>query len=154
MKVARWVGTPVIIGLLWVLCAVFAGNYFAENLPFESVDVEDYVFILRVDFAVSAVTALLFAYAWYLYGGSKSVSMNLKGAVVTWWLFFLFCVIAAVCSTAYYVFKFESEKLGMNHHIVIFCLFSAITYIPFYFLTLLMSPLNVKYTVPGRKLIG
>jgi hypothetical protein len=154
MNVGRWIIAPVVLGLIWLMIVMFGGDYFANNLAFESVDVEDYIFIFKILFAISVATTLVFVYIWYVYGGSKSVTLNLKGAATTWWILFLLSFIDSVGSISFYIFKFESESLGVNHQIILFVLLSMATYIPFYILTLLLSPLNVKYTVPGRKLIG
>ncbi len=154
MAAIKWLVTPLVIGLIWLAYIVGVVDHYFAYFTLEGIETDQFVTILRLLFTIAALITIICAYIWFYIGGRKDIAMNLAGATTAWWVLFVISLLTAVVTASYYFLRMRSEELGFNQELIMISMLSGITFIPYYILTLFMSPLNVKYVVPGRKLIG
>jgi hypothetical protein len=147
----NYIATIVIVSVLWIPAAVFIGKYISENAALMEVTPEEFAQVYLVVMSIAAVATIVGASHWYWHGSKDSVAAEPRAARRFWSVWFFILVIASVGCVAGMVVAFIDESFTAADYMTMFACASALTWIPYWLCSLLMSPRGVRPAVYGMR---
>ena len=136
--------TVALGGVLWVITAIFYGGTFSESLMLATATPEQFSGDFRLILGIAAIVGIVNCLYWYYYGNLGSTAGDLSKAKRTWWISFVFQIIASIGILFILVFMNLKEGILTADWLIIYALVSLHTWFFFWICTFLMSPRPVK----------
>ncbi len=140
-----------VLALIWILAAVLVGNYLGENVALANSTVEDFSQVYQIVMAIGAVASAVALSYWYHYGSRDSAATDLAGARRLWSGWFFFLIIVSVGCIAGIMVCFRNEPFTLAETSTMFGCASAVSWVPFWICSLLMTPRGVKHAPVGMR---
>jgi hypothetical protein len=147
----NYVLTLALLAVLWIAGAIFAGNYLRDNAALANVTTDAFELVYRVVMTIAVVVGTVGLSHWYWYGAKDSTAANLRGARRFWIVWFLMLIVASVATVAGLVITFMSETFTGTEYLIMLGCASALTWIPFWICSLILSPRGVTRVPLGMK---
>lgn len=147
----NYIATIVFVSLLWIPAAVFIGKYVSENAALARATPEEFGRVYLIVMTIGAAAAVVAASHWYWHGAKDSAAAEPRAARRFWsiWLFIL--IIASVGCVAGLIVAFLDESFTAAEYLIMFGCASALTWIPYWLCSMLMSPRGVRPAVYGMR---
>lgn len=147
----NYIATIVFISVLWVPAAVFVGRYISENAALAEATPEDFGQTYLVVMSIAAVATIAGASHWYWHGAKDAVAAEPRAARRFWSVWFFILVIASVGCVAGLIVAYIHESFTVTEYLTMFGCASALTWIPYWLCSMLMSPRGVRPAVFGMR---
>jgi hypothetical protein len=136
--------TVALGGVLWVVTAILYGGTFSESLMLATATPEEFSGDFRLILGIAAAVGIVNCLYWYYYGNLSSTAGDLTSAKRTWWISFIFQIIASIGLLLIIVFMNSKEGILTSEWIITYALIALHTWFFFWICTFLMSPRPVK----------
>ena len=143
----NYIATIVFISLLWIPAAVFIGKYVSENAALSQATPEEFGRTYLIVMTVGAVAAIAGASHWYWHGSKDAVAAEPRAARRFWSIWFFILIIASVGCVAGLIVAFINESFTATEYLTMFACASALTWLPYWLCSMLMSPRGVRPAV-------
>ncbi len=140
-----------IIAILWVVFAIFMGDYFSQKPNLADKTPESFANDLRIIFGIGAFIAIICICYWFYYGSLESTASEMDRAKRKWNGNFIFLIIVSVCLTVTLIIMNMKQGIQPQWFCMYFGVLSALTFISFWITSFLLSPLTVKYIPLGKR---
>jgi hypothetical protein len=147
----NYIATIVVVTVLWTAAAVFVGKYVSENAALISATPEEFGQTYLIVMTIGAVAAIVGASHWYWHGSKDSSAAEPHAARRFWSVWFFILIIASVGCVAGLIIAFIDESFTAVEYMIMFGCASALTWIPFWLCSMLMSPRGVRPAVYGMR---
>jgi hypothetical protein len=147
----NYIATTVIVSVLWIPAAVFIGKYISENAALMEVTPEEFAQAYLIVMSIAALAAIVGSSHWYWHGSKDSVAAEPRAARRFWTVWFFILVIASVGCVGGMIVAFIDESFTPAEYLTMFGCASALTWVPYWLCSLLMSPRGVRPAVYGMR---
>lgn len=147
----NYIATIVTVCVLWLGAALFVGKYLSENAALVQITPEEFNRAYVVVMSIAAAAAILGASHWYWHGAKDSTAAEPRAARKFWSIWFYLLVIASIGCVAGMVGAFIDESFTATECLLMFASASALTWIPYWFCSMVMSPRGVRPAVYGMR---
>lgn len=137
--------TTALGAILWVVIAIFIGGALSESLMLAVSTPEDFAANLRIFLGIAALIGIINSLYWFYYGALDSTAGNLGKARRVWIGSFVIQIVISVALLVILIIINLAEGILTTDWLIIFGLFSLLTWFFFWLCTFLMSPRTVKY---------
>ncbi len=147
----NYIITVAVISLLWIGAAVFVGRYISENAALSLATPEEFGLAYLIIMSIGAAISIAGSIHWYWHGSRDSVAAEPRGARRVWSLWLFVLLFASVACVAGLIVAFIEEAFTSTEYMIMFGCASAITWIPYWICSTLMSPRGVRSAVYGMR---
>lgn len=143
----NWVITLVFWGIsgIFLVSAVSGMNIFNEMDP---VLFSNYA---RILYGTIALLCGAFTTLWFIYSDNPKSTKDMKKTKSIWTKYFVFSIIINIFLVLVSAVILRNERPSVVSYLVIFGAGSLVTWINYWLVSFLFSPINTKYCVLGRK---
>lgn len=147
----NYIATAVIVSVLWIPAALIIGKYISENAALIEATPEEFSQAYLIVMSIAAAAAIAGASHWYWHGAKDSTATEPHAARRFWSVWFFILLIASVGCVAGILVAFINESFTSVEYLTMFGCASVLTWIPFWFCSVLMSPRGVRPAVYGMR---
>lgn len=138
-------------GVLWLVCSFVLGDYLANTVSLLQLTIEEFVGTYRTVITAAAGVGLLLTFVWFFLGGKPEAARDMGRGSRVWTMLLLTAFGAAVAATIALVFLYGEEELAVVQYALFFAATSALTWVLYWFSSLLATPRAWENTMPPRK---
>lgn len=147
----NYIVTTVIVSVLWIPAAVFIGKYISENAALVEATPEEFGQAYLIVMSIAALATIVGSSHWYWHGAKDSAAAEPRAARRFWSVWFFILIIASVGCVAGMIVAFIDESFTPVEYLTMFGCASALTWIPYWLCSMLMSPRGVRPAVYGMR---
>lgn len=147
----NYIATVVVVSVLWIAAAVFIGRYVSENAALVEATPEEFGHVYLLVMSIAAAASVVAASHWYWHGSKDVVAAEPRAARRFWSVWFFILIIASVGCVAGMILTFIHETFTVPEYLTMFACASALTWIPYWLCSVLMSPRGVRPAVYGMR---
>lgn len=147
----NYIATMVVVSVLWIPAAVFIGKYLSENAALVEATPEEFGQTYLIVMTIAAASTIVAASHWFWHGSRDATAAEPRAARRFWSVWFFILVIASVGCVAAVIVAFIDETFTPAEYLSMFACASALTWIPYWLCSVLMSPRGVRPAVYGMR---